>query len=154
MPFFHQASSAAGKVDSVFFFIVTLCVIFLVSITFLMVYFVIKYSRKRHPKGEDIEGNTWLEIVWTAIPTALFLLMFYYGWTNFQYEREVPRDAMVVHVTARQWAYSFSYPNGKRTTELYLALNNIAKKWTKPIRDWTAALNRFAILFGDRMPAF
>ncbi|MCF6179445.1 MAG: IS256 family transposase, partial [Geopsychrobacter sp.] len=36
---------------------------------------------------------------------------------------------------------------------LYLALNNIAKKWTMPIRDWRAALNRFTILFEDRIPA-
>lgn len=37
---------------------------------------------------------------------------------------------------------------------LYLALNNIAKKWSMPIRDWKAALNRFSILFEDRMPAY
>jgi putative transposase len=35
---------------------------------------------------------------------------------------------------------------------LYLALNNIAKKWTMPIRDWKAALARFAIEFPDRFP--
>ncbi len=35
---------------------------------------------------------------------------------------------------------------------LYLALHNAAKKWTMPIRFWKRALNRFAILFGDRMP--
>jgi len=34
---------------------------------------------------------------------------------------------------------------------LYLALNNISKKWTMPIRDWKAALNRFTIQFEDRM---
>lgn len=33
---------------------------------------------------------------------------------------------------------------------LYLALNNIAKKWTMPIRDWKAALNQFSIIFEDR----
>lgn len=33
---------------------------------------------------------------------------------------------------------------------IYLAIHNIAKKWTMPIRDWKAALNRFAIDFGDR----
>jgi len=144
MPFFQQASSAAGKVDSVFFFIVALCVAFLVSITFLMVYFVIKYSRKRHAKGEDIEGNTMLEIVWTVTPTVLFLSMFYYGWTNFEYEREVPRDAMVVNVTARQWAYSFTYANGKRTTELYLALN-------KPFK---MELHSLDVIHGFYIPAF
>lgn len=48
-----------------------------------------------------------------------------------------------------------SFPNDESMLKLlYLALNNIAKKWTLPIRDWKAALNRFSILFGDRMPAY
>ena len=47
-----------------------------------------------------------------------------------------------------------SFPNDEAMFKLlYLALNNIAKKWTMPIRDWRAALTRFAILFDDRMPA-
>lgn len=48
-----------------------------------------------------------------------------------------------------------SFPTDEAMLKLlYLALNNIAKKWTMPIRDWKAALNRFSILFGDRMPAY
>lgn len=35
---------------------------------------------------------------------------------------------------------------------LYLAIQNIAKKWTMPIRNWNPALNRFAIEFGERFP--
>jgi putative transposase len=34
---------------------------------------------------------------------------------------------------------------------LYLALRNIAKKWTMPIRDWKSALNQFSIIFEDRL---
>jgi len=33
---------------------------------------------------------------------------------------------------------------------LWLALCSISKKWTMPIRDWKNALNRFAILYGER----
>ena len=33
---------------------------------------------------------------------------------------------------------------------MYLALNNIAKKWNRPIKDWRAALSHFAILFPER----
>jgi putative transposase len=36
---------------------------------------------------------------------------------------------------------------------LYLALKNIAKRWTMPIREWKSALNQFTILFEERMPA-
>ena len=46
-----------------------------------------------------------------------------------------------------------SFPSDEALLKLfYLALNNIRKKWTMPIRDWKAALNRFTILFEDRMP--
>ena len=34
----------------------------------------------------------------------------------------------------------------------YLALENIAKKWTMPIRCWKSAMHQFAIRFADRMP--
>lgn len=34
----------------------------------------------------------------------------------------------------------------------YLALANISKKWTMPIRCWNLAMNQFAIKFGERMP--
>ncbi len=33
----------------------------------------------------------------------------------------------------------------------HLAMNNMSQKWTKPIRDWNAALNRFAMQFDERM---
>lgn len=34
---------------------------------------------------------------------------------------------------------------------LYLAINNVSKKWTMPIRNWNMAANRFLIEFGDRI---
>jgi cytochrome c oxidase subunit II len=140
----EQASSAAGKVDAVFLFILALSVAFLIFITGLMIVFVIRYSRKRHPKGEDIEGHTGLEIAWTVIPLVLFLAMFYYGWTNFAYLSNAPRDAMVVKATARQWAWQFEYPNGKQTQDLYVALG-------KPVK---VELRSLDVIHGFFVPAF
>jgi len=46
-----------------------------------------------------------------------------------------------------------SFPNDEAVLKLlYLALRNIAKKWTMPVRDWKAALNRFAIVYENRLP--
>ncbi|MHB8523280.1 MAG: IS256 family transposase [Limisphaerales bacterium] len=45
------------------------------------------------------------------------------------------------------------FPHEESLLKLYyLALERAAKKWTMPIRNWSEALNRFAIEFGDRMP--
>lgn len=35
---------------------------------------------------------------------------------------------------------------------LYLALRNVSKRWTMPIRNWKAALNMFAVKFEERFP--
>ena len=46
-----------------------------------------------------------------------------------------------------------SFPSDEALMKLfYLALNNIAKKWTMPIRDWKAALTQFTIQYGERIP--
>jgi putative transposase len=46
-----------------------------------------------------------------------------------------------------------SFPSDEAALKLlYLALGNISQKWTKPIKEWKAALNRFAIVFEGRLP--
>ena len=46
-----------------------------------------------------------------------------------------------------------AFPSDEALVKLfYLALRNISKKWTMPIRDWKAALNRFTIQFEGRLP--
>lgn len=46
-----------------------------------------------------------------------------------------------------------AFPNDEAIYKiLYLALTRASKKWSMPIRDWGAAINQFAIFFGDRVP--
>ena len=46
-----------------------------------------------------------------------------------------------------------AFPRDEALTKLfYLALRNISKKWTMPIRDWKAALNQFTIRYEERLP--
>jgi cytochrome c oxidase subunit II len=144
MGWMTQASTSAQKADSVFLYVFALSVLFLVGITGVMICFVIRYSKKRHPKAEQIEGNTLLEIVWTAVPLILFLTIFYYGWTNYSYMSNAPRDSMVVKVLGRQWNWSFVYPNGKQTTLLYAALG-------KPMK---LEIRSADVIHGFYVPAF
>lgn len=47
-----------------------------------------------------------------------------------------------------------SFPSDEALLKLfYLALMNISRKWTMPLQNWKAALNRFTIMFEDRMPS-
>jgi cytochrome c oxidase subunit 2 len=120
---FNGASSFSQGVDSVFLFTLIVSIFFLVLITVLMIYFVVKYNRKKNPKAKNIHGNVGLEIAWTVIPTILVLIMFWFGWVGYSEEADVPANALNINVTAQMWKWSFKYENGKTTDTLYVPVN-------------------------------
>jgi cytochrome c oxidase subunit 2 len=124
---FDDISNFANSVDGTFLFTLVVSVFFLILITVLMIVFVIKYSRKRNPKGTNIHGNMFLEIAWTGIPTILVLIMFWYGWQGYKEMVNVPENAMPIDVTAQMWKWSFKYEDGKTTDSLYVPVNTPIK---------------------------
>ena len=124
---FNGASNFSHDVDFIFLFSLIVSIFFLVLITVSMVYFVIKYNRKRNPKAINFHGNIGLEITWTVIPTILVLIMFWYGWIGYSNEANVPENALNIDVTAQMWKWTFKYDNGKIADSLYVPVNQPIK---------------------------
>lgn len=121
------ASNFVSSTDTTFLFIVAVSVFFLVIITGCMIYFVIRFNRKRHPKAKNIHGNIPLEITWTLIPTILVLIMFWMGWKGYKALTDAPTDALNINVTAQMWRWSFQYPNGVTSDTLFVPVNKAVK---------------------------
>ena len=124
---FDGASNFIESVDGAFLFTLVVSVFFLILNTSLMIFFVIKYNRKRHPKAVNLHGNTALEITWTIIPTILVMLMFVYGWMGYSEMSDIPEDAMAVQVTAQMWKWQFTYEDGRQTDSLYVPVDKPIK---------------------------
>lgn len=109
------------SVDPVFWYIVGISAFFLVLIVAIMIVFLVRYNRRRHPvPTSQVSQNVTLEVLWTLIPTVLALSMFYYGWSGYLNLRRVPEGAMEVSVTGRMWSWLFEYANGKTSDKLYV----------------------------------
>lgn len=121
------AANFTSTVDNVFLFVLAVSVVLLFLITFLMVYFVFKYNRRRNPQPKDIHGNVALELVWTLIPVILVLAMFYYGMIGYRDMKTVPEDAMHVKVTGRMWSWGYTYDNGLQTDTLFVPVGKPVK---------------------------
>lgn len=124
---FNGASNFSQGVDSTFLFTLIVSIFFLMLITGLMIYFVIKYNRKRNPKATNVHGNVGLEIVWTVIPTILVLIMFWFGWVGYSDMANAPENSLQIDVTAQMWKWSFKYANGKTADSLYVPVNQPVK---------------------------
>ena len=74
--------------------------------------------------GPPIHGHTRLEVVWTVIPAALLISLCSYAYAVLRSNEATKKGEMTVNVTARQFAFEFSYPgaNGKSivSSALYL----------------------------------
>jgi cytochrome c oxidase subunit 2 len=124
---FSNASNFVQGVDKAFFIIFGISIFFLVTLTALMIYFVIKYNRKKGVKAVQVKDNMWLEFTWTLIPLILVLYMFYIGWEGFLPMRQVPKDAMPVKAIGVMWKWSFEYPGNKESDTLVLPINKPVK---------------------------
>jgi len=124
-PLFPQrASTAAGQVDALFFFLVAVSVFFVVLIFGLIAYFSVRYrQRTGHERGEPTRTSIGLEITWTGIPMALTVVMFVWGVKLLFNAYSPPPGAMEVFVVAKQWMWKFQHPEGRREiNELHVPL--------------------------------
>jgi cytochrome c oxidase subunit II len=139
-----NASNFVTGVDKAFFVILGISFVFLIGLTFTMLYFIYKYNNKKNPHATQIKGSTKLEIIWTVIPTILVLIMFYYGWAGWAPMKTAPKDSFHIKVTGRMWNYTFEYENGKKTDTLFVPMN-------KPVK---LSLISLDVIHGFYIPAF
>jgi cytochrome c oxidase subunit 2 len=138
------ASNFVEGVDWVFRFIFGISIFFTVLITAVMIFFLLRYNRKRHPKAVQIKDNVWMEITWIVVPTVLVLFMFYYGYAAYKPMVFAPKNAMEVKVFGRMWEWSFVYDGNKEASELVLPVN-------KPVKLDLIATD---VIHGFSIPAF
>ena len=102
-------------VDRAFWYIFIVSAIFLTGITIVMIYFVIRYRRAKHPQPADIRDNWKLELLWTIIPTIIALSMFWVGWQSYTGLRNVPAGAVQIEALGQMFSWIFVYDNEKET---------------------------------------
>lgn len=114
-PLFPPAASAqAGPIDQLYWFEVIVSAIMTALIFLGVIFFAWKYQRTRHPKAEQIEGSTKLELTWSILPFLVMLVMFWWGADLYYKAQNPPKNAMEVFVTGKQWMWKIQYPDGGR----------------------------------------
>lgn len=110
----EQASSMAERVDALYLFLVGVTIFFSLLISIAIVYFAIRYRRSRSPRPKQIESSLLLEVLWSAIPLAIAMVMFVWGAILFFGLQRSPRGAEEIYVVAKQWMWKFQHKGGQR----------------------------------------
>ncbi|HET6944808.1 MAG TPA: cytochrome c oxidase subunit II, partial [Gaiellaceae bacterium] len=113
------ASKERGRIDLVFWFVVSICILIFAIVVAVMLYSIVRFraAPDDDSDGPPIHGHTGLEIVWTLIPTVLVTSIGIFSAIVLARDDALGKNVLAVNVTAQQFAWSFQYPNnGKVTT--------------------------------------
>jgi len=114
-----QGSAFAGELDTFYMFLVWLTVFFFVLIAGIVVYSVVKFRHKAGDVTPHWTHNNMLEFVWTAIPTVIVMVIFFWGVKGYLEAEVAPGDAEEI-ANFCKLTYDVDFP-------LYAKIGNMLK---------------------------
>jgi cytochrome c oxidase subunit 2 len=116
LPLFpEQASEHAGKVDTLFFFILGITGGVGMFVTLLLAVFAARYRRRRiTDQTPRITGFPLLEWGWTLGPLIPFGIMFGWGLSTYADNFHPPPNSYEVFVVGKQWMWKVQHPGGQQ----------------------------------------
>jgi len=110
-----NVSTFGGQIDSVFWLIFYIVGIWFVLTEALIIYFVIRYRRRKGTRASSIDGETWKQVAWILIPAVIVLILdlgidFAGARAYDLIKGEIPEGEHVVRITASQFNWAITYP--------------------------------------------
>lgn len=125
----EQASTFAPRVDSIYYVLIALSLIFAVPVAVLIIYFTVHYRRgKDVNRSKLMTENLRLEFAWSFGPFVLAMGMF--GWATFEYfdMRQAPNDTLDIYIIGKQWMWHAQHPTGRsEINELHVPIDRPVK---------------------------
>lgn len=114
-----QSSSVSRGIDILHYTVIGAAFV-VATLAFLLIGFLLIRFRERpgqsHPPRKF---PRWIEAVLACGTLGTFLLWWVVGFSQYRNLRDVPDDAIRIHVVGKQWMWQFVYPNGAASeTEL------------------------------------
>ena len=125
----ERASTIAGRVDALYFFLLAVSIFFSLLIAGLIVYYAVKFRRRHEDAvGVQVHGGTILEITWTIVPFLITMVVFVWGASVYFAMARPPDETLNIYVVGKQWMWKFQHLDGQREiNELHVPVGRDVK---------------------------
>jgi cytochrome c oxidase subunit II len=112
-----QASSVAKDIDILHYTVIGSAFLVAFLAFALIGYFLLRYrERPGHEPAKRVLPHS-IEIGLASFTLIVFLIWWVVGFAQYRGLRDVPEDAIRIHVVAKQWMWQFVYPNGANSED-------------------------------------
>lgn len=80
-------------------------------VTAVMVYIFVKFNAKANPVPSKTTHNTMLEIIWTAVPVLILVVIAIPSFRLLYNQDVIPEADVTVKAIGNQWYWSYEYPD-------------------------------------------
>jgi cytochrome c oxidase subunit II len=77
----------------------------------LLVWIVIRYNAKSNPIPKKFSHNTLIEIVWTAVPVLILVVIAVPSFRLLYMQDVIPEPDMTIKAIGNQWNWTYEYPD-------------------------------------------
>ncbi len=110
------ASTQATETDTIFFVLLGLATAIILLVLALVITFAIRYRRGSSANRGALPSiiSREFEVGWTATTLFVFLFLFWWAGSSQLSALVPPKDALEIHVVAKQWMWKTQHANGAR----------------------------------------
>jgi cytochrome c oxidase subunit 2 len=116
------ASSMARPIDRLHFSVISVTMLGATLLVLVGGYYCVRYRRRRPRDANETRPLAPTPPLWAELGLVGFLFTLFVAWWAVGFKQYVelaqaPEDALDVYVTAKQWMWKFSYPDGSHTID-------------------------------------
>jgi len=89
-------------------------------VTVLLAIVIVRYNRKANPTPSTRTHHAMLEVVWTAIPVIILIVIAVPSLKLLFLQLEVPKPDITIKATGVQWGWSYEYPDENISFDAYM----------------------------------
>jgi len=104
-------SPTAEMVSDLNSFLLWIEVAIVLFVLALMCYILIRFNEKSNPEPSKTTHNTLLEVVWTAVPIIILVIVAVPSLKTLYFADHTKDAEMTLKVTGNQWYWSYTYPD-------------------------------------------
>ena len=86
----------------------------------LLVYVCVRFRASKNPTASKTSHNTVIEIIWTAVPVLILVLIAIPSFRILYYQDKAVDPDMTIKAEARQWYWNYTYPDSEIAFDSYM----------------------------------
>ena len=110
--FQRAASPVMASINTLHNYVLILITLITLFVLALLIFVAVRFNAKSNPTPSQVTHNTVIEVLWTAVPILILVIMAIPSFKLLYFQDTVPEHVdLNIKATAYQWFWTYEYPD-------------------------------------------